>query len=94
MFTFHPQVGDLELLSEISMLLVPRARLFFLLLPCRSAKDVLESSLFEAQQLLSQLGVTKGQLEMQLQTVTQAKEVLQGKRLVACVGKSHGASGV
>ncbi|XP_019406256.1 PREDICTED: centrosome-associated protein CEP250 isoform X2 [Crocodylus porosus] len=45
----------------------------------RSAKDVLESSLFEAQQLLFQLEVTKGQLEMQLQTVTQAKEVLQGE---------------
>ncbi|KFP28124.1 Centrosome-associated protein CEP250, partial [Colius striatus] len=45
----------------------------------RSAKETLESSLFEAQQNLSQLEITRSQLEMQLHTVTQAKEVIQGE---------------
>ncbi|XP_074669766.1 centrosome-associated protein CEP250-like [Strix aluco] len=39
----------------------------------------LESSLFEAQRHLSQLEITRSQLEIQLHTVTQAKEVIQGK---------------
>ena len=50
---------------------------------CRSAKETLESSLFEAQQRLSQLEITRSQLEIQLHTVTQAKEVIQGERLIA-----------
>ena len=41
--------------------------------------EVLESSLFEAQQQNSLTEVTKGQLEVQIQTVTQAKEVIQGE---------------
>ena len=46
---------------------------------CRSVKDTLESSLFEAQQRLSHLEITKSQLEIQLHTVVQAKEVIQGE---------------
>ncbi|KAM6113106.1 LOW QUALITY PROTEIN: uncharacterized protein FYW35_008319 [Pterocles gutturalis] len=49
----------------------------------RSVKETLESSLFEAQQHLFQLKVARSQLEMQLHTVTQAKEVLQGE--VTCL---------
>ncbi|NXD15910.1 CP250 protein, partial [Nothocercus nigrocapillus] len=45
----------------------------------RSMKEILESSLFEAQHHLSQLEVTRSQLEIQLHTVTQAKEVIQGE---------------
>ncbi|XP_074740422.1 centrosome-associated protein CEP250-like isoform X3 [Strix uralensis] len=45
----------------------------------RSVKETLESSLFEAQQHLSQLEITRSQLEIQLHTVTQAKEVIQGE---------------
>uniref|UniRef100_A0A663NCH6 Centrosomal protein 250 n=1 Tax=Athene cunicularia TaxID=194338 RepID=A0A663NCH6_ATHCN len=45
----------------------------------RSMKEMLESSLFEAQQRLSQLEITRSQLEIQLHTVTQAKEVIQGE---------------
>ncbi|NXX74697.1 CP250 protein, partial [Urocolius indicus] len=45
----------------------------------RSVKESLESSLFEAQQNLSQLEITRSQLEIQLHTVTQAKEVIQGE---------------
>uniref|UniRef100_A0A8D0FIH9 Rootletin-like coiled-coil domain-containing protein n=1 Tax=Strix occidentalis caurina TaxID=311401 RepID=A0A8D0FIH9_STROC len=49
------------------------------LLGLRSVKETLESSLFEAQQHLSQLEITRSQLEIQLHTVTQAKEVIQGE---------------
>ncbi|KAK4812577.1 hypothetical protein QYF61_009749 [Mycteria americana] len=45
----------------------------------RSAKETLESSLFEAQQHLSQLEIARSQLEIQLRTVTQSKEVIQGE---------------
>uniref|UniRef100_A0A669QQS9 Centrosomal protein 250 n=1 Tax=Phasianus colchicus TaxID=9054 RepID=A0A669QQS9_PHACC len=45
----------------------------------RSVKDTLESSLFEAQQHSSHLEVTKSQLEIQLHTIIQAKEVIQGE---------------
>ncbi|XP_050763490.1 centrosome-associated protein CEP250-like isoform X2 [Gymnogyps californianus] len=45
----------------------------------RSAKETLESRLFEAQQHLSQLEIAGSQLEIQLHTVTQAKEVIQGE---------------
>ncbi|XP_008945178.1 PREDICTED: centrosome-associated protein CEP250, partial [Merops nubicus] len=45
----------------------------------RSVKETLESSLFEAQQHVSQLEITRSQLEIQLHTVTQAKEVIQGE---------------
>ncbi|KAK4812731.1 hypothetical protein QYF61_018280 [Mycteria americana] len=45
----------------------------------RSAKETLESSLFEAQQHLSQLEITRSQLEIRLHTVTQAKEVIQAE---------------
>ncbi|XP_074697996.1 uncharacterized protein LOC141930691 [Strix aluco] len=45
----------------------------------RSVKETLESSLFEAQQHFSQLEITRSQLEIQLHTVTQAKEVIQGE---------------
>jgi hypothetical protein len=44
-----------------------------------SAKEQLENSLFEAQQQNSVIEVTKGQLEVQIQTITQAKEVIQGE---------------
>ncbi|KFV71282.1 Centrosome-associated protein CEP250, partial [Dryobates pubescens] len=51
----------------------------------RSVKESLESSLFETQQHLSQLEITRSQLEMQLHTVTQAKEVIQGEvRCLQC----------
>ncbi|XP_042656756.1 centrosome-associated protein CEP250 isoform X3 [Tyto alba] len=45
----------------------------------RSVKETLESSLFEAQQHLSQLEISSSQLEIQLHTVMQAKEVIQGE---------------
>ncbi|KAF7238995.1 hypothetical protein EYD10_14377 [Varanus komodoensis] len=45
----------------------------------RSTKDILESSLFQAQQQVSQLEVTTGQLEMKVQAISQAKEVIQGE---------------
>lgn len=45
-------------------------------------KETLESSLFEAQQRISQLEITRSQLEMQLHTVIQAKEVVQGESLM------------
>ncbi|XP_025022925.1 centrosome-associated protein CEP250 [Python bivittatus] len=51
----------------------------------RSAKDLLESSLFQAQQQLSQLEVTRGQLEMKIQAISQAKEVIQGEVKCLCV---------
>lgn len=47
-------------------------------LSCRSTKDLLESSLFQAQQQVSQLEVTKGQLEMKVEAISQAKEATQG----------------
>ncbi|KAM6340258.1 uncharacterized protein FN964_011654 [Alca torda] len=45
----------------------------------RSVKETLESSLFEAQQHLSELEITRSHLEIQLHTVAQAKEVIQGE---------------
>ncbi|XP_068275661.1 centrosome-associated protein CEP250 isoform X2 [Nyctibius grandis] len=45
----------------------------------RSVKETLESSLFEAQQRSSQLEIVRSQLEMQLHTVTEAKDVVQGE---------------
>uniref|UniRef100_A0A8V5G4E0 Rootletin-like coiled-coil domain-containing protein n=1 Tax=Melopsittacus undulatus TaxID=13146 RepID=A0A8V5G4E0_MELUD len=51
----------------------------------RSVKDTLESRLFEAQQHLSQLEISRSQLEMQLHTVTQAKEVIQGESFMCLV---------
>ncbi|XP_034270022.1 centrosome-associated protein CEP250 isoform X1 [Pantherophis guttatus] len=45
----------------------------------RSGKDLLESNFFQAQQQLSQLEVTRDQLEMKIQTISQAKEVIQGE---------------
>lgn len=42
-------------------------------------KETLESSLFEAQQRISQLEISRSQLEIQLHTVIQAKEVVQGE---------------
>lgn len=45
---------------------------------CRSVKETLECSLFEAQQHVSQLEIARSQLELQLHTVTQAKDVIQG----------------
>ncbi|XP_048177963.1 centrosome-associated protein CEP250 isoform X2 [Corvus hawaiiensis] len=45
----------------------------------RSAKESLESSLFAAQQQISQLEITSNHLEAQVLTVTQAKEALQGE---------------
>lgn len=56
-----------------------RLELFLISKPPRSAKEQLESNLFEAQQQNSVIEVTKGQLEIQIQTVTQAKEVIQGE---------------
>lgn len=47
---------------------------------CRSGKDLLESNFFQAQQQLSQLEVTRDQLEMKTQTISQAKEVIQGEK--------------
>ncbi|XP_074789436.1 centrosome-associated protein CEP250-like [Athene noctua] len=44
-----------------------------------SVKEMLESSLFEAQQHSSQLAITRSPLEIQLHTVRQAKEVIQGE---------------
>jgi len=52
---------------------------------CRSVKETLESSLFEAQQHLSQLEIARSQLEIRLHTVTQAKEVIQGENLMCFV---------
>ncbi|XP_063153373.1 centrosome-associated protein CEP250 isoform X2 [Candoia aspera] len=51
----------------------------------RSAKDLLESSLFQAQKQLSQLEVTRDQLEMKIQAISQAKEVIQGEVKCLCV---------
>ncbi|XP_069655707.1 centrosome-associated protein CEP250-like [Haliaeetus albicilla] len=45
----------------------------------RAGRETLESSLLEAQQRLCQLEIARGQLEIQLQTVRQAKEVIQGE---------------
>ncbi|XP_026553497.1 centrosome-associated protein CEP250 isoform X3 [Pseudonaja textilis] len=45
----------------------------------RSGKDLLESNFFQTQQQLSQLEVTRDQLEMKIQTINQAKEVVQGE---------------
>lgn len=56
---------------------------------CRSVKDTLESSLFEAQQQLSHLEITKSQLEIQLHTVIQAKEVIQGESLMYFASVVH-----
>lgn len=55
------------------------SELFLIPEPHSSAKEQLESSLFEAQQQNSLIEVTKGQLEVQIQTVTRAKEVIQGE---------------
>lgn len=55
------------------------SELFLIPEPHSSAKEHLESSLFEAQQQNSLIEVTKGQLEVQIQTVTRAKEVIQGE---------------
>lgn len=52
---------------------------------CRSAKESLESSLFAAQQQISQLEITRNQLEAQVLTVTQAKEAIQGENLMCFV---------
>ncbi|KAM6092011.1 uncharacterized protein LJ206_005243 [Theristicus caerulescens] len=46
---------------------------------CRSVKETLESSLFEAQQHLSQLEIARSQLEIRLRAVTQAKKVTEGE---------------
>ena len=51
----------------------------------RSVKETLEPSLFEAQRHLSQLEITRSQLEIQLHAVTQAKEVIQGESLLSLV---------
>ncbi|XP_077191292.1 centrosome-associated protein CEP250 isoform X2 [Paroedura picta] len=51
----------------------------------RSAKEFLESSLFQAQQQVSQLEVTNDQLEIQVQTISQAKEVIQGEVKCLCI---------
>ncbi|CAM9144037.1 unnamed protein product, partial [Bubo scandiacus] len=48
----------------------------------RSVKEMLESSLFEAQRHLSHLEITRSQMEIQLHTVMQAKEVIQGESLL------------
>ncbi|XP_014741683.1 PREDICTED: centrosome-associated protein CEP250 [Sturnus vulgaris] len=53
--------------------------LFKELAETRSAKESLESSLFAAQQQVSQLEITRSHLEAQVLTVTQAKEVIQGE---------------
>ncbi|KAG8131908.1 hypothetical protein E2320_009795 [Naja naja] len=45
----------------------------------RSGKDLLESNFFQTQQQLSQLEVTRDQLEMKIQTINQAKDVIQGE---------------
>ncbi|XP_069634663.1 centrosome-associated protein CEP250-like [Haliaeetus albicilla] len=45
----------------------------------RAGRETLESSLLEAQQRLCQLEIARSQLEIQLQTVRQAKEVIQGE---------------
>ncbi|KAL7985443.1 hypothetical protein Chor_004013, partial [Crotalus horridus] len=45
----------------------------------RSGKDLLESNLFQAQQQLSQVEVARDQLEMKIQAISQAKEVIQGE---------------
>ncbi|XP_023795758.1 LOW QUALITY PROTEIN: centrosome-associated protein CEP250 [Cyanistes caeruleus] len=45
----------------------------------RSAKESLESSLFAAQQQISQLEITRNHLEAQVLTVREAKEVIQGE---------------
>ncbi|KAM9650031.1 uncharacterized protein ACIBXB_012009 [Morphnus guianensis] len=45
----------------------------------RLGKETLESGLLEAQQRLCQLEIARSQLEIQLHTVRQAKEVIQGE---------------
>lgn len=62
-----------------------RNSFLFVFITCRSVKDTLESSLFEAQQHLSQLEISRSQLEIQLHTVTQAKEVIQGESFMCFV---------
>ncbi|KAM6340288.1 vacuolar protein sorting-associated protein 28 homolog [Alca torda] len=44
-----------------------------------SVKETLESSLLEAQQHLSELEIARSHLEIQLHTVAQVKEVIQGE---------------
>lgn len=58
-------------LDGLELFLIPKSH--------RSAKEQLESHLFEAQQQNSVIQVTKGQLEVQIQTIIQAKEVIQGE---------------
>lgn len=67
------------------------ARISFLsmFMTCRSVKDTLESSLFEAQQHSSHLEITKSQLEIQLHTIIQAKEVIQGESLMYFISGVH-----
>ncbi|XP_027526712.1 centrosome-associated protein CEP250-like, partial [Neopelma chrysocephalum] len=44
----------------------------------RSAKESVQCSLFEAQQHVSQLEMVRSHLQLQVHTITQAKEVIQG----------------
>nr|XP_056701511.1 centrosome-associated protein CEP250 [Euleptes europaea] len=45
----------------------------------RLAKELLEASLFQAQQHVSELEVIRSQLEIQVQTISEAKKVIQGE---------------
>lgn len=67
-------------LDGLELFLIPKSH--------RSAKEQLEGNLFEAQQQNSVIQVTNSQLEVQIQTIIQAKEVIQGERLA---GLGHSA---
>lgn len=56
----------------------------------RAERDVLESSLFEAQQLAEQLQAQQEHLEGEAQSARQARQALQGAPAApACLSSSH-----
>ncbi|XP_061298055.1 centrosome-associated protein CEP250-like [Pezoporus flaviventris] len=71
------KVAALEV--QLSALEQDRQGLSEQLTQARSVNETLENSLSEAQRHILQLEITKSQLEIQLQTVTQANELIQGE---------------
>ncbi|XP_057262385.1 centrosome-associated protein CEP250 [Pezoporus wallicus] len=74
------KVAALEV--QLSALEQDRQGLSEQLTQARSVNETLENSLSEAQRHILQLEITKSQLEIQLQTVTQANELIQGESLM------------
>ncbi|XP_010017990.1 PREDICTED: centrosome-associated protein CEP250-like, partial [Nestor notabilis] len=64
---------------QLAALVQDRQGLSLQLTRARSVNEILEYSLSEAQRRIPQLEITRRQLEIQLQTVTQANEVIQGE---------------